>query len=112
MERGEYWSIFLGHFYQFKVSGRRGASPSLVLGNLTSHFSLLTARRRGTAPVCGSREFLYAYGTQANPNQIRLLYELYPESIYLERVAQPHRRGAFSYKSLPLAPSGNPIPYT
>ena len=76
IERGEYWSIFLGHFYECKVSGRRGASPSLVLGNLTSHFSLLTARRRGTAPVCGSGEFLYAYGTQANANQVGLLYSL------------------------------------
>ena len=32
--------------------------------------------RRGTAPVLGSGKFLYAYGTQANVNQIGLLYFL------------------------------------
>jgi len=32
--------------------------------------------RRGTAPVLGSGKLLYAYGTQANVNQIGLLYFL------------------------------------
>ena len=32
-----------------------------------------TGGRRGTAPVLGSGEFLYAYGTQANANQVGLL---------------------------------------
>jgi len=41
-----------------------------------------TEGRRGTAPVkeapavYGSEKFLYAYGTQANANQVGLLYEL------------------------------------
>ncbi len=33
-----------------------------------------TGGRRGTAPVLGSGAFLYAYGTQANVNQVGLLY--------------------------------------
>jgi len=34
-----------------------------------------TGGRRGTAPVLGSEKFLYAYGTQANANQVGLLYK-------------------------------------
>jgi len=50
------WIYLLGHRYQFKVSGRRGVAPV-----------------KEAPAVYGSGEFLYAYGTQANVNQVGLL---------------------------------------
>ncbi len=42
--------------------------------------------RRGTAPIFGSGKFLYAYGTQANVNQVGLLYILVHTQPYYQRL--------------------------